>query len=254
MPSRMKRRRGAVPYARSTRRRKMPTKRKSFYGKNARTGGYLGIELKFLDTGASAITVTSPTDASGGEIQPEFGCTNCLSAPAQGDGESERNGRKINMRSLFAVGQFDTTPNTDSPDVRSPPNYYIAMVLDTQANATAINSEDVFTNPNDGSAVNFKPFRNLANSKRFKILAQKSITWTKLAGQATDGTNTSTAVCENEPFMLSWKGNIPITFNSGTTANVSAVTDNAVSLIAYTTQATDYTPVVTFNCRMRYVG
>lgn len=223
-----------------------------------RTGGLLGIENKFLDTYASAVAIPAPTDCSGGEIQPEGGCTNCLSAPAQGDGPSNRDGKKIIATSIFLTGCLSYTAQNDIANVYPAPTVFVALVQDTQTNGTAINSEDVFTNPNDTPVVNAFPLRNLENSTRFKVLAHKTIAPGQMSftnDQANAANSTTCMEVNEKPFILTWKGTMPIRFDANTTADIANVVDNSVSLIAFCTSTTQTIPVViSFNCRMRFQG
>lgn len=219
---------------------------------NFRLGGLLGIELKYLDVYASAIAIPSPTDCSGGEIQPEGGCAGCLTAPAQGDGAQNRDGRAIQMKSIFVSGTVQGVAATDQVDSLVAPNVFVALVLDTQANGATVVSEQVFTNPNDTAATNAWPIRNIEYSSRYRVLAHKTLNLGPIT-QMTDGANTSSQRCQQRAFTLAWKGEMPIRFTSGTTADVANVENNAVHVIAFST-STNFTPQMSFNSRMRFVG
>lgn len=219
--------------------------------RNIRTAGYLGIERKFLDCYASSVPIPAPSDCSGGEMQPEGGCTNCISAPAQGDGEQNRDGRKIGIKNVFVTGSVAATAETDQADASAAPTIFVALVLDTQANGATVVSEQVFTNPNDTPLVNAYPLRNLQYSSRYRVLDHKTIPLGP--GHAfTDGANTGTENIAHVPFVLGFKGDIPVTFTS-TTADVANVTDNALHIIAFGT-GTQYTPLLSYNSRIRFVG
>lgn len=249
----MKRR---VPY---TKRRKNPagvyTKRapvkKIFIKKTAATNKFLDGETKYLDSWASDVVVTAPTDCSGGEIQPEGGCTDCLSAPAQGTGEQQRDGRRIILKSCFVSGCIRPSVVQNAPDVLSSPIIFVALVCDTQANGATVVSEQVYTNPNDTAFVNTYPLRNMDYSSRYKILAHQLVhmgdSWTM-----TDGANTASMTIGQKEFILSWRGSLPVTFTD-TVANVTSVTDNALHIVAFATN-TSFTPQLSFNCRVRFVG
>lgn len=215
----------------------------------------LGIENKFLDTGASALAMVAPTDCTGGELQPEFGCTGCLSAPAQGDGESERDGRKIVVTSCFVSGCVGYALSGDNNDVLMTPTIFVALVMDTQTNATTVNSEDVFSNPNDTSLVNTYPLRNMSNTSRFRVLARKVI-GPSFSLANTDGTNTTSVDANDKAFTLSWKGQMVVNFNNtGTTADVSRVVNNSLHLVAFATAVTNVVvPNMNYNCRIRFKG
>lgn len=218
----------------------------------ARTGGFLGIEMKYLDVYASNLSVAAPSDASGGEMQPEGGCTECLSAPAQGDGPQNRDGRAIQFKSIHVAGNVAGLVAADQADMLVPPQVFVALVMDTQTNGATIVSEQVYTNPNDTSYVNAMPLRNLEYSSRYKVLAHKTLNLSPVNAM-TDGANTSSQMVQSKPFMLSWKGEVPIKFTSGTTASVANVENNSFHLIAFATN-TNFTPVISYNSRMRFVG
>ncbi len=220
--------------------------------RNVRTGGFLGIEKKFLDAGASAVAIVAPTDAAGGEIQPEFGCTNTISAPAQGNTEQQRDGNQIKVLSVFVSGLVAFAVLQAQADVLSLPVVSVAIVLDTQTNATAINSEDVYVNPNDTPQVNGFLMRNLSNSSRFRVLARKTIR-APLLTNGTDGASTLSMTGNNIPFKLSSNEQFLVRFNTGTTANVSTVTTNSLHVIAFCT-STAFTPTLSYNSRVRFVG
>lgn len=225
--------------------------RGSMRRRNIRTAGYLGIELKFLDTYASSLAIPAPTDCAGGEMQPEGGCTGCLSAPAQGDGEQNRDGRKIVIKNAYVEGTLTSNTLQDQADVVAAPIVYVALVLDTQANGATVVSEQVFTNPNDQASVNASPLRNLEYSSRYRVLAHKVLNMSPVQ-LFNDGAATTSAVVTPRNFKLGWSGDLPVTF-TGTTADVANVTDNALHVIAFATDAT-YTPYISYNARVRFVG
>lgn len=219
--------------------------------RNLRTAGFLGIEKKFLDVYASNVAIPAPTDCAGGEMQPEGGCTGCLSAPAQGDGEQQRDGRKIMLKSCFVTGNIVATTAQDQADALMQPQFFVALVLDTQANGATVVSEQVFTNPNDTPYVNSFPLRNLQYSSRYRVLDYKQLAPDEVV-VATDGAVTTSQRFSNISFKLAWNGNLPVTFTS-TTADVANVADNAVHVIAFATDVS-FTPLISYNSRVRFVG
>ena len=80
--------------------------------RNVRTGGLLGIEKKFLDTSLDATAIAASANAAGAEYPPDAGCTGCLTAPAQGDTSSNREGNKIvsQSRSCQTSSEASCTP------------------------------------------------------------------------------------------------------------------------------------------------
>lgn len=212
----------------------------------------LGIELKFLDTTKTQTALTAPTDCSGGEYPPSSGCTGCLNAPAQGDGPTNREGNKIVCKSIFLQGQINCAAQANQTATDVSPVVYVALVLDTQCNGAQLNSEDVFTNTSGASLQATQLNRNMSYTSRFKVLK----TWKKQLRIPTisyDGTNME-QMGFTTPFTLKWKGDIPVTFTTGsTTADIANVTNNAIQVIAFTS-STDLTPGINYNCRMRFYG
>lgn len=197
--------------------------------------------------------MNASTDGSSGELQPSSGCTSALSVPAQGDGESNRDGRKYTIKSVWVSGIVSTSALADAGDSADFSGYYFALVLDTQANGATIVSENVFVNPGDGGGQMLpKPLRNLQNSKRYVVLDSCYISPGGAYG-ITDGTSTASLSNQVAPEMnLSWNGSI-VCDSIGTTANVSSASDNAIHLIGYA-GSTSLTPVFRGKSRMRFVG
>lgn len=240
--ARYKRTRSAGGYSRS--------KRRSAYVRGAaRAAVNLGVEKKFYDTSAAA-NIVAPTDCSGGEVDPVT--VNCISAPAQGDGGSDRDGRKIVAKYLNIKGsvRFSTLTNqTASIDAN---RLFVAVVLDTQTNGAQLNSEDVFTNPRAATTTADAPLRNLNFAERFKILKSETF---KLQDPnfSWDGTNLEiNGMCEQFDWYIPLK-NLKIAFNATTAAGVASVLDNSIHLIAFSTTTTPQAAIV-YNSRMRFVG
>lgn len=219
---------------------------------NQRTGGLLGIEHKYFDCAKGLTIIASPTDSSGGEINPSTGCTGCLSAPAQGDGPQNREGNKIVIDSCLVQGTIRVDVQANQTGADAVPIVYVALVLDTQTNGVEINSEDVFSNPLGSTRTAAQPFRNMSYTSRFRVLKtwKRQITMPSLTY---DGTNIEQSGF-NVPFTLSWKGKIPVTFTvASTTADVANVTNNSLQMIAFTNDSS-LNPQIAYNSRIRFYG
>lgn len=210
-------------------------------------------ELKFLDCAWNSVSLNSSADGSSGELQPSSGCTNAISVPAQGDGESQRDGRKYTVKSAWVSGVINPAFNSDEADAAQQSGYFLALVLDTQANGATIVSENVFINPSTTTTSMLpQPLRNLQNSKRYRILASQYINPVGTYG-ITDGANTaSLSPMTHIPFSLSWKGNI-VCDSTGTTADVASASDNAIHLVGYAGDQT-FVPVIDAKSRVRFIG
>jgi len=216
---------------------------------NVRTGGFVGMEKKFYDTSLSGTALVSPTDSAGAECDPAT--VLCLNAPAQGDGESNRDGRQIVMKSIGVAGliSIPNQANQTATDVSGV--ITICLVLDTQTNGAQLNSEDVFTNPSAAAAISPFAFRNLQYVQRFRVLQrielkmdQPTVVW--------DGTNVEQGGLQI-PFKLYKNLNdLRVTF-TGTTAGVANITDNSLHVIAYASNIST-APTINYNARLRFVG
>ncbi len=217
--------------------------------KNPRIGGFLGIEVKFADQTLTATALVNPSDATGGEVDPS--ATVVFNSVAQGDGESQRDGKTITMRSLTITGTVNTAVNNAETTASASSQIFIALVLDKQTNGTTINSEDVYTNPG-GAALAATPFRNLANIKRFRVLATRKFS---LGNSSMFADTTTTASISGR--NLKWHMFVNLrgmqTNFTGTDGTVSTIRDNSLHLIAFTTNV-DAVPTITYNSRLRYVG
>ncbi len=220
--------------------------------RNPRTGGFLGIELKFLDTAWNGVLIAGSTTGADGEMQPSTGCTNAISVPAQGVGESQRIGRKYTIKSFWLSGLVDTTASTGVAAASEALGTYCALVLDKQANGATIVSENVYINPSTSAgAMMPQPLRNLQNSKRFRILASRYYR----PGGLVSMNDTATTASFNQQVAtkvnLGWHGSIVVECDA-VEADVASVTDNAIHLVCFSGGGL----VKNFigKCRMRFVG
>lgn len=196
---------------------------------NFRTGGFLGIENKFLDLNliGSAINITWV----GGEEDPAG--VDALNAIAQGDGESNRDGRKCVLTQVNVAGRVTFAPGAavDGRVVR------VMLIWDTQSNGAQLNAEDVMVNTGNIS----QQFRNLQFSKRFRVLADKKFTFSQTAL----GT-----IMEKQFHIFKKLPNIQVIHN-GTTGNISTITDNSLHMIAC---ASGTLTSLSYNSRVRFRG
>lgn len=221
---------------------------------NARTGGYIGLEKKFFDSSASA-AIVSTADASGGEIDPTT--LLCLNCPAQGDGEQNRDGRQINMHSIYIKGVVSMAAQANQTSLDVIPEVMIALVLDKQTNGAQLNSEDVYDNPSGFSTLAAQPFRELEYSKRFQVLKTVNITAKDIAGTIQpvyDGTNIEQQG-GHVPFTIykDLKG-MKVNYISGqTTSVINAIADNSLHIIAFCSNV-GTVPTLLYQSRLRFTG
>lgn len=219
--------------------------------RNLRTAGYLGIENKFFDTSLVNTALSAPSDCTGGEVDPATAL--CLTVPAVGDGEQNRDGKQICGKYLVIKGKVATTVSEVQTDPTIATEVYLACVLDTQTNGAQLNSEDVFKNTAANASIACHPLKNLLFGKRFKILKDGTFNLSN-PSIAFIGAN-AFAVCANVRYF-NWYiplRNLKFNFNGGTTSAIANVIDNSVHLIAYTS-STQQAPFISYQARFRFIG
>lgn len=226
--------------------------------RNQVTGGFLGMEVKYFDQARSAIQLPAPTTPDDTMIMnPNIPSSlNCLNSPSQGDGPSNRDGRKIRVRSIYIKGTVYRTQYEDQSGPGTGIQAYLACVLDRQCNGAAITVAQVFSNPSGAAVNNHALLRNLEYSDRYRILRDQLFNFDIKAqsGYALD--------------KLSWPGqirhfewyipcNILCEFNqtAPTASTVSSLVNNSISVVGAATNATAPDACgLTYNCRIRFTG
>ncbi len=217
--------------------------------RNPRTGGFLGIERKFLDSGQKDSALTTSTSQAGGEHDPTLG--DCLNSILQGTNEQNRDGRKVILKSVLVHGTVDSLGNADAGDMPSQAYFYVAIVLDTQTNGTQMSSELAFKNLASDASSSANPFLNLEYQTRFRV-----IKYVKLRAPTpnafADGTNTGTISGYQVPFSMYASLNIPVNFVSAA-GGIGDIVDNSLHVIAWTSSTT-LLPRLNYGARVRFMG
>lgn len=212
--------------------------------RNIRTGGFLGIENKFVDYEVTATAISATV--AGSERDPTPGC---LSAVAQGDGENQRDGRRYKMNSIHVRGEV-LLPADASSGLNAQQSVRLALVIDTQSNAAQMAAETCFAETTTAGQ-SYQAFRNLQYSGRYVVLCDEFIELKPLAA-AGNGTTNDTAACK-QVFRLNFK--IPekyaVVDTTGTTANINVITDNSIHLLCW---GTTNGITISYESRLRFVG
>jgi len=220
---------------------------------NQTTMGLLGIEKKYLDMALPGAVVSVVTNSTGGEVDPTaIGCVGCLSAPAIGDGPSNRDGNRIVAKSLYIKGEVVGLAAEAQVDPPAPTRVMVAVVLDTQTNGAQLNSEDVFTNPSSAATAQTTPLRNMLFRDRFKVLKQEVFDVSAIALTQAAANNYSWAAgCA----VFEWNFDLKdLVINlQNTTADVVNVIDNSLHIIAFA-QGGNNPVTISYNARLRFVG
>lgn len=253
----MSRRRGNVQHFRKGRPRRKGRKKKRRFTTgtmirglaNVRTGGFLGIEVKFYDNDIAKTSVLAVANMAGLELDP---ASDGLNTVIQGDGEQNRDGRQMSMKSIFINGQIHTAAQTGvTPLAVASTVVVIYLILDTQTNGAALNSEDVLVNSGGQTWGGINAMRNLQFTKRFKVLAKKTIVLVE--PQCWGVTASGDCMATNTSFSMFAKLGGMITNFSGTTEAIANITDNSIHLIGMTDNVT-LVPQLSYNSRLRFEG
>lgn len=217
---------------------------------NLRNEGFTGMELKFVDY---EYNDAIPATLAGAEADPpNVGAQTtpgCISAIAQGDGESNRDGRRAVLKSVMIEGLV-VIDATAASSLANGGSYKIALVWDKQTNGSQLSAENVYVDPTSTSLDALTP-RNLQFSQRFQVLAEKTLVVQPKAGAGDGTTNDSPATYAH--FKIYRKLNIPVNF-TGTTAVVSAIADNSLHVIAVKSDAAAAAANLRYYSRVRFVG
>ncbi len=194
---------------------------------NLRIGGFLGIENKFIDH-ELGVTTLSGTWA-GGEL--DEGTALSRSAIAQGDGESNRDGRKANLLSVHVKGFLRIISQEAAANPVFGGIVRLILVMDKQTNGAQLNAEDVVT----VTTQDINAWRNLQNSQRFRILKDQRIEM-PVTNMSTFQVNDFSTSQQEMPFEFHVVFKKPIVVNhTGTTAVVASIADNSLHLIGIST-------------------
>lgn len=215
-----------------------PTKRINY-----RTGGYQGMELKFSDISVvnDAFTTTWST--------MDDTTTSCLTSITQGVAESDRIGRKYSIRSIhIRCTVHKAALESQAGPIRNIRGR-ILLVLDTQTNSTQMTATDCM---DGGAADDTLSFRNLQNSKRFRVLWDKS--WLLRPQNTNEGAvNVFANAFTTTPMMTynkHFKKPIQVICDA-TTAVVGAISDNSLHFIGI---GQDTTALFNAEVRVRFTG
>ncbi len=197
-------------------------------GKNQRSGGFTGVEKKFVDF---TVTTTNFTLAwPGGELDPT---NDSLCGIANGSGISQHEGSKYWIHSIFIQGEVETDPLESQPAPIGDTIARLALVWDTQTNGAQLNAEDVFDT--FSSTNDWMSFKGLERTSRFKVLRDITIRL-PVAIVAEGAANLFARGATLIPFNMYVKFRNPIKVRtSGTGATISDIADNSFHLIGTAT-------------------
>ncbi len=211
-----------------------------------RYGGLSNMELKFVDGQRTASV--SNTWAGGEE---DISTVDSLVGIQQGSATNEHEGNKYFVHSIMVQGEF----NRQALEAQTAPGADIflrlIMYMDTQTNGAQAQAEQVMEPISAGS--DWKSFRKLENTARFKILKDKTFKLNQSAASMNEGASNlfaTAGVCT--PFNYYIKFPKPIKVRTITTgSNIASIADNSFHLIC----ASSFTgPVIVYQTRCRFTA
>lgn len=207
---------------------------------NMRTGGFLGMELKFLD---NTLQQTLSTTISMADPSVKL----CLNAVPLGSGESSRQGRRIWLDTLEIQGVVDLTLVNSAAKCGNTVTLWV--VKDAQTNEAQMAAVDCIVPDAGFTTGNVASFPNLQWKERFQILATKRIDMNAGAGL--------TASVNGGDLRKQFQIKLPLkchtTFDvDGDGGTVQTITDNSIHVIAVTTN-TGSSIILNYQSRLRYV-
>ncbi len=166
-----------------------------------------------------------------------------LNLIAQGTTDSTRIGRSICVHDIMVDGRVELPASTATSNSENLVKFH--LVLDKQCNGADAAVADVVT----VAAAGMHSYRNLANAKRFQILATKVVRLqATIYGNGTTNKGGPVAV----PIKIYKKGEWPISFNS-TAGAITEVESNNLFLMAVCATSAG-PPTFTARFRLRYTG
>ncbi len=210
---------------------------------NLRTGGFLGIENKFYDTKVSGDAIVTTTASA--EVDPPAD-DHCLNAIAQGDGESNRDGRQCRLTSVQLKGLLTIDVLSDQADIPQGNILRVIIYHDKQTNGAQAQSEQVLL---DTAGVDLCSLRNPQYNQRFTVWMDRIFDMSPTTA-GTDGANTNSIGQPSKYFEFYKKLDLPVNFTS-TTSNIANITDNSIHVIAIAQAAG---AKISYQARVKFIG
>lgn len=231
------------------------------YSNNNRTGGSMGIELKYRDLHVNDTVLYVSLNAGTNLINRDPDNVLCVNGVPQGNSANQRIGTRYTMKSLHIRGHLMHQPS-NAGGYHEPHSVVarIVVYIDTQNNAsttqpiptTILQSVDV------GTQEDLYAYRNLQYTNRYKILYDKLFTMKPNAAYV-GGTQSYNGATKH---LWSMNAKIPAKYatvdctTAGISGNLPDITNNAIHVMAYTDEgATGQNRVyIGYVSRLRYIG
>lgn len=215
---------------------------KSVYMNN-RTGGFIGLENKFID-----LAVESDAFATSWATM-EDATAKSISAVAQGDTENTRDGRIYHINSIHVRMRIHKVAAEAGVNPLPQLHGRVILVWDKQSNGTQVVASDVMDETlNDKHLV----YRNLANSSRFVVLFDYN--WNLPIQQMAQGGIDlfANGIVNTDMFTFNKKFKKPVkVVCTGTGGTISVISDNSFHIIGVSNSAS---ALLNMTSRVRFYG
>lgn len=212
---------------------------------NHRTGGFERLESKFLNSTIS----TSNVGNTWANANIDQAVQLSLTAPLQGNGENDRNGRKCTFTYVEVRGYVSLNPMRGLSVAPGGGDLVrIIMFQDTQTNGAQAPATTVMDAITAGAQTLSQ--RNLEQVKRFRILGDQTIRLDVTAGSGVTGDENY--VGQTKAFFFKKKIHMPVIFSNAAAA-ITSVSDNSIHMLAITTGAAN-TVSIEYKARARFTG
>jgi len=213
------------------------------------------------DAGDGALAIASVAAAAtwaGCELDPNYqaGGGNCLFAPEQGTGYSQRVGRRITVRKIRIRGEISVPAQQNQTAMDYAGVVRLVLYQDKQTGGVQAQAEQVIGpalplsgQVGTGYALTVHMMQNPENFGRFRVLWDKTFKLTP-PDTSYDGTNIEQAGFAI-PFKISLKLNVPVNFSSNALQDVASIVDNSFHLIGCHTSA--LSPLISYVARTVFV-
>ncbi len=211
----------------------------------------LGVEKKFFDSCGADVAIPSATNCVGGIIPSTSPAADtCLNSVGIGTGDSERDGRKITMKSIQVDGYVRRAEQNLKSAFLDAAEYTIALILNKQTNGAVTVTSDVFSNTAASLAMAPHAMRNLKSVTKYDILWKRTF---KEPIQTTG--NDAAGTFSIKGWTVPFKFYIPLrdleVCFSADSALLASITDNSLMMYA---MASKTGLQVCYNARLRYFG
>ncbi len=207
------------------------------------------VESKFLDTELAATALTT----SWVSLNPTgTGATDTLSVPAEGTGESDRDGRVYTIQSIMVRGVITTSIIESGAAPVADFRARVILYWDRQTNSAEATATDIM---DAGGTDDTLAFRNLHNTHRFIVLFDETML-IQFDNQLNEGAANLFAVGQREfPFNFYKrfsKKDIRVQCDA-TAANITSCSDNNFGIAAIVS-STGVASTIKYQARCRFRG